>query len=64
MKNELEKIAREMNDAGYKGITADMVKKVSNKRKGIYVAVDGDVMLVYTPGVGYYYNSGFQIVLI
>ena len=39
-----------MNEAGYKGITSDMIEKSENEYGTIiYIAVIGHAMVIYTP---------------
>lgn len=49
-KEEREEVAKAMNEAGYKSVTADMVEKSENQfGTVVYIAVVGDAMAVYTP---------------
>ncbi len=62
-KKEKEFVAKAMNNAGYKGVTADMIVKVKNKYcEIVYVAVVGDAMIVYTPKYNYHNDGGFNFV--
>lgn len=57
---EYDLAAKAMNNAGYKGITADMIEKSENKCGTIlYIAVIGDAMIIYTPQ---YKGNEFQLI--
>ncbi len=47
---QYELAAKAMNEAGYKGITSDMIEKSENEYGTIiYIAVIGHAMVIYTP---------------
>lgn len=48
--SEFVNVAKAMNDAGYLGVTPNLVEKSHNEYGIIlYIAVIGDFMVIYTP---------------